>query len=260
MRAGVLAAVASLGAVTAVGACGGSRAPTPAHVTPTATAATATARADASAAPDDAGAEEAVLTGDAGSADARRRAAALYREASAAYGRGELQAAARGFVEAYALFPSPELAFNAARVYERLADVDSAVRYFDLVLASNPSPAQREDIAARVASLRDYDRRRREDIAQPPPGADALSREGATWFQRGVALFRRGRFAAALQAFEAARQFAQSPELSFNLGVTHERLGHARDAIDAFRDYLSRRPDAPDREGIERRIRALEER
>ena len=129
---------------------------------------------------------------------------------------------------------------------------------FGGVWSARAEAAQRADLESRLASLRDYDRRRREDFAQPPPGTDALAREASTWFQRGVALYRRRQYDAALRAFEAAHQYTDTPELLFNLAVTHEHLGNTRDAADAFRAYLQQRPDAPDHDAIERRLRALE--
>lgn len=202
----------------------------------------------------------AAATGDAGATPAAGEARARYEAALAAAERGDFAAAARGFEEAHALRPSVELAFNAGRMYERQADVANAARWYERVLAGNPDPTLRADVTARLASVRDYERRRREGFAAPPPGQDAMAREAATWFARGTALYQRRRFADALRAFEAANQYAQDriPELMFNLAVTHERLGHDRDAVGAFRAYLSARPDSPDRADIEGRIRRLQ--
>lgn len=187
-----------------------------------------------------------------------REAERLYQEGMQAYGRGDFQTAARDFAAAYEQHPAPDLAFNAGRMYERLAMVPEATRYYTLVLAGAPEATQRADVTARLASLRDYERRRREDFAQPPPGTDALAREAGTWFVRGVTLYRRRQYEGALRAFEAAHQYTDTPELLFNLAVTQEHLGHGRDAAEAFRAYLQQRPDAPDRPAIELRLRALE--
>jgi tetratricopeptide (TPR) repeat protein len=82
------------------------------------------------------------------------------------------------------------------------------------------------------------------------------------WFNRGLQFFRRRRWREALQSFETANQFVQNAggsvaELMFNLGVTHEHLGHRGEAEAAFRSYLSARPDSPDRAEIEQRIQRL---
>ncbi len=194
--------------------------------------------------------------------DARGDEARLYREATEAAARDDFAAAARLFAAAYEAAPSLAMAFNAFRMYERSASVDEAARWYDRVRSHDPPAAMRADLDQRLAALRDFARRRRDDIARPPPGDDALVREAAEFFSRGVSLYRRGRYAAALQAFEAALRYAQESrrevaELYFNLAVTHERLGHRAEAAAAFREYLSRRPDTPDRAAVERRARAL---
>jgi len=192
----------------------------------------------------------------AASADAGRHT----REAMAAVEARDYAAAARHFEAAHAAVHSVELAFNAARMYERLADVPQATRWYETVLASDPSPTLRADVTRRLAVLQAFARRRRDDIAQSAPGSDALAQEATRWFARGVALYQRRRYAPALRAFEAANQYVQGdgvPELMYNLGMTHARLGHNAEAVSAFRAYLAARPDAPERADIEARIRAL---
>ncbi len=185
-----------------------------------------------------------------------------YSAAMEAFARGDYTAAARAFEACHSARPGVDFAFNAGRMYERLADVPNASRWYGVVLASNPDPERRADVTSRLASLRDFERRRREDIAQPPPGTDAMAREAAQWFQRGVALYQRRQYAQALRGFEAANQFVEGagramPELMFNLAVTHEHLGHSAEAASAFRSYLAARPDAPDHQAIEERVRRL---
>lgn len=195
-------------------------------------------------------------------ADAAPEADRLYRDAVAAADRNDFAEAARLFGAAYEVAPSREMAFNAFRMSERSASVDDAARWYDRLVALSPTAAMRADLDQRMASLRDFARRRREDIARPPPGTDALAREAATFFNRGVALYQRRQYAAALQAFEAALRYMSEShnevaELYFNLAVAHEHVGHRAEAAAAFREYLSRRPDTPDRQEVERRIRTL---
>lgn len=194
--------------------------------------------------------------------DAAPAADRLYRDAMAAVDRNDFAEAARLFGEAYASAPSIEMAFNAFRMNERAASVDEAARWYERIVAQNPPAAMRADLDQRMASLRDFARRRREDFARPPPGTDALAREAVTFFNRGVTLYQRHQYAAALQAFEAALRYTQAShnevaELYFNLAVAHEHAGHRAEAIAAFREFLSRRPDTPDRAEVERRVRAL---
>ncbi len=195
-------------------------------------------------------------------APAQEAALARYREAMAAVEQTRFTDAARLFGEAYALAPSLELAFNTFRMHERSASVDAATEWYTRALSHNPPAALRADLDQRMAGLRDFARRRREDIARPPPGNDALVAEAGTFFARGVSLYQRRQYAPALQAFEAALRFMQESqrevaELYFNLAVTHEHLGHRAEAAAAFREYLSRRPDTPDRASVEARVRTL---
>lgn len=199
---------------------------------------------------------------DAAALSANDAAGARYREAMAAVEQTRFTDAARLFGEAYALSPSLELAFNTFRMHERSASVDAATEWLARVLSHNPPAALRADLDQRMAGLRDFARRRREDIARPPPGVDALVAEAGTFFARGVSLYQRRQYAPALQAFEAALRFMQEShrevaELYFNLAVTHEHLGHRAEAAAAFREYLSRRPDTPDRASVEQRVRTL---
>ncbi len=185
-----------------------------------------------------------------------------YREAVAAAERNDFTEAARLFGLAFEASPSVEMAFNAFRMHERAASVAEASQWYERILGLGPPAAMRADLEQRMAALRDFARRRREDIARPPPGVDALVREASEFFGRGVALYQRREYRAALQAFEAALRYMQESrrevaELYFNLAVTHEHLRHRAEAAAAFREYLSRRPDTPDRASIETRVRAL---
>jgi hypothetical protein len=59
-----------------------------------------------------------------------------FERAQAAYFEGRLAEARRGFECAYKQLPSPEMAWNLARVNERMGDVEAGVRYFREYLAS----------------------------------------------------------------------------------------------------------------------------
>jgi tetratricopeptide (TPR) repeat protein len=181
-------------------------------------------------------------------------------EGNAAFSRGDFAAAASSFRAAYDLAPSPAMAFNLARVYERMGEVEQGVHYFEIVLASNPDATMRADIEHRIASLRAYEQRRHDGIAQPPPSTDELSAEGANWFRRGITLFRRRQFQPALLAFQQAYQYLQTPELLFNLAAAHERLGHLDQAIEFLREYLQQRRDTPEEAEIQRHITELQDR
>ncbi len=186
------------------------------------------------------------------------RAQALFTQGVAAYDAGNLGEAARLLGEADRLAPSPELAFNIGRVYERMGEAPQAIRYFERYLHDgHPTDAERADITARIEALRALQTRQHDQIMTAPPSTDDMTAEARTFFLRGVAMFRRHRYDAALAAFTAAYRFAALPEVIYNLAVASERTGHTQDAIDYYREYLRARPTDPGRAEIERHVEEL---
>ncbi len=187
------------------------------------------------------------------------RARSLFQEGNAAYNAGRFQEAAEKMKGAWELTRAPELAFNVGRAYERMSEYDQAIRFFRIYLRrGEPSAEERTDVQARIAALRDAKRRQSSQVFTGAPSNDELTREARTFFLRGVAMYRRGQYEAAMQAFIAAHRFAPLPEVLYNLAVTAERLGSPRDAIDYYREYLRGLPEnAPDRGAVERKIAAL---
>jgi len=191
-------------------------------------------------------------------AEREARSRDLFMEGSQAYDAGRLDDALSKMLEAYRLVHAAEFAFNIARVYERMGDADNAVRYFRGFLSQgHPSDADRADVERRIATMQELARRQRDQIISAPPTSDELSNEARTFYMRGVALFRRRRYEAAVQAFEAANTFARLPETQYNLGVLSERLNRIQDAIDYYREYLRLSPHAVDRAQIEAKVQTL---
>lgn len=187
------------------------------------------------------------------------QARSLFADAQRAYEAGRFAEAAEKMTAAYELTRSPELAFNVGRVHERMSAYDEAIRYFRLYLRqSSPTDPARADVEARVAALHAAQRRAREQVYAAPPSSDELTQEARAFFLRGVAMYRRRQYEAAMQAFIASHRFAPLPEVLYNLAVTAERLGSRRDALDYYREYLRTLPEnAPDRGAVEREIRRL---
>jgi tetratricopeptide (TPR) repeat protein len=190
--------------------------------------------------------------------DGNDRARTLFQEGTSAYQEGDFGTAAEKFVAAYRLTRSPELAFNAGRAYERMSEYDKAIRFFRIYLRrGDVSDEVKADIRERIEALRQAKRRQRDQVFTLPPSDDALVQEARTFFQRGVAMFRRRQYEAAMQAFTAAHRFAPLPEIFFNMAVTAEKMGNTRDAMDYYREYLRLRPRAADRGHVEREIARL---
>ncbi|UJR79067.1 tetratricopeptide repeat protein [Sandaracinus amylolyticus] len=186
------------------------------------------------------------------------RAQQLFQQGIAAYDAGRLDEAVRLLREADAIVHSPELTFNIARVYERMGESREAIRHFERYLReARPEGDERADVDRRIAAMRELDRRMRDQVMTTPPSSDEMTQEARVFFERGVAMFRRRQYDAALQAFTAAYNFARLPEVVYNLAVASERTGHTQDAIDYYREYLRARPDGPDRAYVERRIAQL---
>jgi len=186
------------------------------------------------------------------------RARTLYLEGERDYGEGRFGEAAEKLLEAYELTQSPALAFNLARTYERMSEYDLALRYLRIYLRrGEPTAEERESVQARIGRIEEAKRRQRAQVFTDAPAADALTAEARVFFERGVEMFRRRHYDAALQAFTAAHRFAALPEVLFNLAVTSERLEQRRDAADYYREYLRVRPEAADRGAVEAKIAAL---
>ena len=114
-----------------------------------------------------------------------------------------------------------------------------------------------EQLERRMVSLEQLRLRRDEQVFTAAPSDDALSREGKVFFERGVVMFKRGKYGAAMQAFTAAMRFAPLPEMYYNLGVTAEKLSQRKDAALYFEEYLRLRPRTSDRKMVEARIAKL---
>ena len=90
-----------------------------------------------------------------------------------------------------------------------------------------------------------------------PEDAD---RKARALFEQGKHAFGDGQFRDAWDYFRQAYLLSKRPELLYNVGQSADRMRMDREALDAFRLYLERLPDAANRREVENRVRALEER
>lgn len=187
-----------------------------------------------------------------------QQARALFVEGQRAYEAGRFEEAAEKMKAAYVLTRSPELAFNVARVYERMSEYNEAIRYFRIyVRRGQPSESELADVRRRIGALAEARDRQQSVVYTGAPSTDALTAEARAFFLRGVAMFQQGQFEAAMVAFTAAHQFAPLPEVLYNMAVTSEQLGNLRDAVDYYREYLRVNRGAADRGQVEREIERL---
>jgi tetratricopeptide (TPR) repeat protein len=175
------------------------------------------------------------------------------------YFAGRLVEARRGFECAYAKLPSAELAWNLARVCERMGDVEAGVRYFREYLGrANVTARERKRVEARIQALQDLAARQGAALKPGPDAVAALSDEARKFFDRGAKLYRAGHYEAAAAAFGAALQLSDAPELHYNLAMTAERLRKPQEACDHYRAYLAAAPYAADQPEVRAKIEKLE--
>ncbi|MBI4510611.1 MAG: hypothetical protein HY698_13340 [Deltaproteobacteria bacterium] len=78
-------------------------------------------------------------------------------------------------------------------------------------------------------------------------------------YAAGEAFFKSGDFRGAIAEFEAADGLSPAPILSYNIALCYERIGDDESAARHYRKYLSRQPSAANRDKVEARIAALEQ-
>jgi hypothetical protein len=93
--------------------------------------------------------------------------------------------------------------------------------------------------------------------ARAGESADSLQ-EAKDHYDRGMAHYELGEFAAAVDEFKLAYARSQAPGLLFNLAQASRLNKDYEQALHFYRAYLRVRPDAANRDDVERRITELE--
>ncbi|MCA1662939.1 MAG: hypothetical protein LC659_01435 [Myxococcales bacterium] len=88
-------------------------------------------------------------------------------------------------------------------------------------------------------------------------GADSLQ-EAKDHYDRGMAHYELGEFASAVEEFKQAYARSQAPGLLFNLAQASRLNKDYEQALHFYRTYLRVRPDAANRDDVEKRIGELE--
>jgi tetratricopeptide (TPR) repeat protein len=98
-------------------------------------------------------------------------------------------------------------------------------------------------------------------LAQTQPAADGSATDAAARARdhasKGRRLYDLRRYDPAIREFEQAYQLDNDPAHLYNIAQSHRLANHVPDAIAAYRAYLDRLPDAPNRPDVERRIAEL---
>jgi tetratricopeptide (TPR) repeat protein len=94
------------------------------------------------------------------------------------------------------------------------------------------------------------------------PVARAASPEDKTkareHFQNGLVHYDLGEFGEALSQFKDAYRMVQDPAFLFNIAQCHRRLGQNVEALEFYRNFLRRSPNAANRGEVEHRIQEIE--
>ena len=81
--------------------------------------------------------------------------------------------------------------------------------------------------------------------------------EARAHFAAGESRFKAGDYRGAITEFRAADRLVPSPILTYNVALCYDKLGDTRQAAALYKQYLDRRPDAPNRAQVEQRLGAL---
>jgi hypothetical protein len=94
-------------------------------------------------------------------------------------------------------------------------------------------------------------------FAQAPDADDDVLAQAKAHFAAGRAAYEAGDYKGAIKEFEEAETLRSSPMLAYNMGLAWEQLGEAGRALAQYRRYLEEKPDAANREEVEKRIATL---
>jgi tetratricopeptide (TPR) repeat protein len=96
--------------------------------------------------------------------------------------------------------------------------------------------------------------------AQPASPTQADEEAAKAHFLAGSSYYEQANYADAVKEFTEAHRLSKRPDLLYNISVCYERLGRWDDAIGSLQQYLTEKPEAPDRAVIESRIQNYEQR
>lgn len=146
------------------------------------------------------------------------------------------------------------LSHRALPIVDRLA----ALAALAAVACGPPAPAAPEPapVAAGADSPPPAEAVTAEPAPEPEPTADD-DRAARAAYMRGTSAFEAGDYEQAIASFVAAHRLSQRPELLYNIGVTHERLGQRERAADAFEEFLDSGAADSMRAALEARVRRL---
>lgn len=186
-------------------------------------------------------------TAAAPAADSTEKAIALFKAAKKDYRSGKFLEALENFKKAYELKPTPAILYNVARCYEKLSQIQEAIKTYEQYVAQTTDPRDKAETLEKIESLR------RKDATDPtsPEGQYKVN------IANGKSAFRKGDYEGAIAAFKAAYDIKPTSGALFNIAKSYERMGRFEEAVEYLQQYLDVDPNATDRANIEENIRRL---
>lgn len=88
--------------------------------------------------------------------------------------------------------------------------------------------------------------------------SSAVEKAAASHYEQGTKFFEAENFAAARVEFEAAYNLTKQPDLLYNIALSFEREGLAREALAGYRRYLAAKPDEATQQKVAKLAAQLE--
>jgi tetratricopeptide (TPR) repeat protein len=89
--------------------------------------------------------------------------------------------------------------------------------------------------------------------------AEDATAQARKYFQSASKHFDLGEYREALEDFKSGYRLKDDPIFLYNIGQCERLLGHNVEAIRSYKAYLRRKPDAPNRGEVQKKVDALEQ-
>lgn len=175
----------------------------------------------------------------------------------------------------YSIVPNHLVAFNIGRAAEATKKYEIALKYFQIFLRRAETPEQKRTVTERIRAVEEKltlieakDGTVKWPEYQPPfettdavqkcprpSGNEETDRKNAGhWYQVGLTHYQSKQFVPAMSAWLCSFRLVEHPLAAFNVARAAEKAGRYHVAMAYYREYLKRKPDAPDRTDVEAAI------
>jgi tetratricopeptide (TPR) repeat protein len=184
-------------------------------------------------------------------ADPLQEAREHYRRGAKAFEVAHYDEAADEFSAAHKLKDDPTILFNLAQAYRLGGHREKALGTYRTFLVKVPNAPNRREVEALINGLKP---------GSPSMAEDPDSELARRYYEAGAKNYEANEYEAAIVQFEKARVIRPLAALDFNIGRCHDRLGHTREALVAYRRYVAAKPEPNDIVEVRERIVVLEKR